>query len=234
MLNIKKHRHVLFELITDIYRSSLANYLGFKGGTMAYFFYGLDRFSVDLDFDLLDEKKKNTVFTQIPEILQKHGVIKEQTDKKFTLFFLLNYEKTNRNIKVEISKRKTTEVDYISANFYGTDVRISKIEDALATKLLACTTRNRIAYRDFYDVYFYLKKGIIPNEEIIKKISNKSLKEYLVYLIQFTQKNINSRLILTGIGELVNEKQKAWIRGKFKSELINRLTYLTDQSRQPA
>lgn len=52
MLNQIKHRFVLFNLIEDIYQSKLGFCLGFKEGTMAYFFYGLDRFSVDLDFDL--------------------------------------------------------------------------------------------------------------------------------------------------------------------------------------
>ena len=53
MLNKKKHRQVMFEILRDIYRSELGFYLGFKGGTMLYFFYNLNRFSVDLDFDLL-------------------------------------------------------------------------------------------------------------------------------------------------------------------------------------
>lgn len=229
MLDIKKHRQVMFEIITDLYRSSLGSYLGFKGGTMAYFFYGLDRFSVDLDFDLLEEKKKAFVYSHLPEIVKKYGVIKEQTDKRYTLFYLLNYEKNNRNIKIEISKRKTAYVEYTISNFYWTDVKISKIEDAMATKLLACTTRNRLAYRDFYDAYFYLKKGIIPNEKIIKEESGKKLKDYLLSLIQFIQKNVSNRSILQGIGEFVNEKQKIWIKNHLKIELVNRINFLISQ-----
>ena len=54
MLDVKKHRQVMFEAIRDIYGSEWGSFLGFKGGTMAYFFDGLDRFSTDLDFDLTD------------------------------------------------------------------------------------------------------------------------------------------------------------------------------------
>lgn len=57
MLKINKHWIVLFNLINQIYKSDLSRFLGFKGGTMAYFFYDLDRFSVNLDFDFLDEEK---------------------------------------------------------------------------------------------------------------------------------------------------------------------------------
>ena len=43
--------YILKDIYADITINSL---LGFKGGTCAYFFYNLPRFSVDLDFDLLE------------------------------------------------------------------------------------------------------------------------------------------------------------------------------------
>ena len=230
MLNIKLHRQVMFEIITDIYRSPIANLLGFKGGTMAYFFYGLDRFSTDLDFDLLDENKIEEIKKVIPKILIKNGQLKEESDKRFTLFYLVNYQKENQNIKIEISKRTQYKYDYVIENFYGTDVKILNQSDAFATKLLACTTRNRLANRDFYDAYFYLKKGIIPNEKIIESSINKNLSSYLKFLVEFIEKNISSKTILHGLGELTDEKQKVWIKNNLKNELINRLDYLISET----
>jgi len=230
MLNIKLHRQVMFEIITDIYRSPIANLLGFKGGTMAYFFYGLDRFSTDLDFDLLDENKIEEIKKVIPKILIKNGQLKEESDKRFTLFYLVNYQKENQNIKIEISKRTQYKYDYVIENFYGTDVKILNQSDAFATKLLACTTRNRLANRDFYDAYFYLKKGIIPNEKIIESSINKNLSSYLKFLVEFIEKNISSKTILHGLGELTDEKQKVWIKNNLKKELINRLDYLISET----
>ncbi|PIV09664.1 hypothetical protein COS31_04455 [Candidatus Roizmanbacteria bacterium CG02_land_8_20_14_3_00_36_15] len=228
MFDLKKHRHILFELITDIYRSGLGAFLGFKGGTMAYFFSGLDRFSVDLDFDLLSYDKKEKIFKELPLILSKYGKVKEKKEKKFTLFFLLNYEKEERNIKIEISKRKNNKEDYTVANFYGTDVKILKEENAFANKLLACTKRKKIAYRDFYDVYFYVKKGVFANKNIIERESGKKHKEYLGYLVRFIERNLTNKNILHGLGELINEKQKYWIKNNLKKELINRINYLID------
>jgi len=230
MLNIKLHRQVMFEIITDIYRSPIANLLGFKGGTMAYFFYGLDRFSTDLDFDLLDENKIEEIKKVIPKILIKNGQLKEESDKRFTLFYLVNYQKENQNIKIEISKRTQYKYDYVIENFYGTDVKILNQSDAFATKLLACTTRNRLANRDFYDAYFYLKKGIIPNEKIIESSINKNLSSYLKFLVEFIEKNISSKTILHGLGELIDEKQKVWIKNNLKKELINRLDFLISET----
>lgn len=229
MFDIKKHRQILFDLITDIYRSDIGNFLGFKGGTMAYFFYKLDRFSVDLDFDLLDNKKIETILKTMPSILNKFGRIKDQANKKFTIFYLLDYNKGEKNIKVEISKRKNLFPKYQIVNFYGTDIKILDENDAFTSKLLAATTRKRIASRDFYDIYFYLKKARIVNDEIIKNETGKETKEYLEYLVKFTEKNLTSRTVLHGLGELINEKQKIWIKENLKKELINRLSYLISQ-----
>lgn len=222
MLNLLKHRVVLFNILKDIYKSSLSNLLGFKGGTMAYFFYGLDRFSVDLDFDILDDKKIDYVKKVLPNILKKYGEIIESYDKYSTLFYLLSYEKKQRQIKIEISKRDVVS-NYHLSNFYGIDIYIQNVEDAFATKLLACTTRKKIAYRDFYDVLFYLKKGVNPNEEIIKKITGKNTVDYLNYLKEFIEKNVTNQKVIEAIGELVNEKQKNFLRKDFKNELLSYL-----------
>ncbi len=58
MLNKERHRLILNQLLIEIYRNpSLSQHLGFKGGTACMYFYGLDRFSTDLDFDLLNTSK---------------------------------------------------------------------------------------------------------------------------------------------------------------------------------
>jgi len=227
MLNIINHRLILFNLIRDIYQSAVGDILGFKGGTMAYFFYGLDRFSVDLDFDLLNEKKINLIKNNLSPIIKKYGEIIEERNKFFTYFYLLSYEKKQRHVKIEISKRDILS-SYEISNFYGVDVKIQKIEDAFATKLLACTTRKTTAYRDYYDVLFYLKKGVMPNEKIIYKITKKSLPSYLKDLKKRIADNLTGQKVIEGIGELINQNQKEYIRKKFKDELISNLSFFID------
>jgi len=56
MLDKNKHREIMYSILRDIFSSDLGKYLAFKGGTACYFFHGLDRFSTDLDFDLVDQK----------------------------------------------------------------------------------------------------------------------------------------------------------------------------------
>jgi len=62
-LNIYQHREIMITLLQDIYKDpSIGSFLGFKGGTAAPLFYDLPRFSIDLDFDLLDHRKETIVF----------------------------------------------------------------------------------------------------------------------------------------------------------------------------
>ena len=229
MLNTNKHRQILFNIIRDIYQSSVGSLIGFKGGTMLYFFHELDRFSVDLDFDLLDISKKNFVYTEIKGILQKYGKIKDEADKVNTLYFLLSYGEGEHGVKVEISKRLQGESTYETKSFYGTDVSVVNLEDAFANKLVAAMERKRTANRDFYDIYFLLKKGIVPNERIIMKRTGKNTSEYLLSLRNFVEKNISETSVLEGIGELVDNTKKDWLKQHLKNELLARLDFFIDE-----
>ena len=62
MLDIQKHKFIMVQVLKDIFSDNeIGTTLGFKGGTAAYFFYDLPRFSVDLDFNLLDKSKEDIV-----------------------------------------------------------------------------------------------------------------------------------------------------------------------------
>ena len=57
MLNKEKHRVLLFKILKDIFNSDIWPFLAFKWWTACYFLYWLERFSTDLDFDLIDTTK---------------------------------------------------------------------------------------------------------------------------------------------------------------------------------
>lgn len=75
-LNIATYKTILFQILKDIHSdTSISPFLGFKGGTAALMIYGLDRFSVDLDFDLLDDSKEYEVFERVISIIKKYGTL---------------------------------------------------------------------------------------------------------------------------------------------------------------
>ena len=219
MLDIRNHRAILLQILKDIYTDiSISSILGLKGGTACYFFYDLPRFSVDLDFDLLDLDKEAIVFKKIEEILKNYGILKEKRKKRQTLFFLLSYGREAQNIKIEISKR-TFGSSYEIKNYLGISMLIMKKEDLFAHKLVTLLERKKLANRDLFDLWFFLKNNWRINREIVEKRTTVELKKYLKQCIKFIEK-ISEKHILAGIGELLDKKTKDWARENLKKDLL--------------
>lgn len=219
MFEIRIHKTILLQILKDIYTDiSISSILGFKGGTACYFFYDLPRFSVDLDFDLLDLNKEKFVFGKIGEILKNYGEIKEKRSKRYTLFFILSYNKEAQNIKVEISKR-TFGSDYEIKNYLGISMLVMRKEDLFAHKLVTLLERKKLANRDIFDVWFFLKNNWEINKEIVEKRTGMEIKKYLKKCIKFVEK-ASERHILAGMGELLDEKTKTWAKKNLKKDLL--------------
>lgn len=218
-LDITKHKNILIKILKDIYTdSTVGPLLGFKGGTATYLFYGLSRFSVDLDFDLLDETKEDYVFGRIERIISPYGKIKAKRKKRFTLFFELSYGEKDRNIKLEINRRSSGS-SYEIKGYLGISMKLMVKEDIFANKLAAMLERISRANRDIYDVWFFLTNNWAVNEKIVKKRTNLSLKELYQKLIASLEE-IGHRHLLAGMGELLDEKTKIWAKDNLKNDLI--------------
>jgi len=233
MLNQDKHKLVMFQILTEIFKdASLASVLGFKGGTACFFFYDLPRFSVDLDFDLIlkesNEEKINIISQKLEKIFKNANLkIKDKTLKRNTVFFLLSYEEESHNIKIEISKRDFPNT-YEIKDFYGLTAKVLTRPDIFAHKLVAATDRKKITSRDFFDILYFFKQRWTINEEIIILRTQKTLKEYLKYLANFIEKNLTSKNVLLGLGELLDEKQKIQVKNDLKKDLLKTIDfYLT-------
>ncbi|MDO8657222.1 MAG: nucleotidyl transferase AbiEii/AbiGii toxin family protein [Candidatus Levybacteria bacterium] len=217
MLDKKKHEQILKNILRDIYTTTdLEGKLAFKGGTCLYLFYGLDRFSVDMDFNLLAEDFNDQLVT---DILKKYLTIDDRFNKYFTWFWLGSYEKSNPKIKVEINKRVHPD-KYINKDFYGLTIPIMAPDLMFAHKLCAITDRKKLQNRDLFDAHFMFTKQFDINEEIIKIRTDKTLKEYFIYLIDFIEKNVNPNTILDGLGELINDQQKDRVKATLKRDLL--------------
>ncbi|MCX6807759.1 MAG: nucleotidyl transferase AbiEii/AbiGii toxin family protein [Patescibacteria group bacterium] len=210
------------DIYTDITISSL---IGFKGGTCAYFFYGLPRFSVDLDFDLLaiDEESQKIIFKKITSILSKYGQIKDKCIKKFTIFVLLSYGEDDHNIKLEINTRKlitNLQNFYEIKKYLGISILVAKKDYLFASKLAALTSRNETTARDIYDIHYFAKNSWDINAEIIMARTNKIVPTYLADCILLIEKMKDNK-ILQGLGELISSaKEKAWIKTRLKTDVI--------------
>lgn len=225
MLNREKHNLIMGQIIKDFYSNNLlAPLLGFKGGTCACYFYGLPRFSVDLDFDLLktDESTQKKVYAEVEKILLKYGVVKDKTIKFFTIWFLLSYGDAEHNIKIEINTRRpetNIEEYYDFKELLGTPVLIARPEYMFANKLVALTDRKKMVMRDIFDIHYFASKNWEIEKEIVELRSGKKFVEHLQDCILAIE-NIGSNEILAGIGELINDEQKRWVKKSLISETV--------------
>lgn len=221
-LNISVHKTILFQILKDLYSdTTIAPFLGFKGGTAAFMFQGLDRFSVDLDFDLLDKNKEEYVFEQVRNIVKKYGTLKESYKKRFNLFFLLSYEDKAHNIKVEINRRQYGSKFEIKT-YLGISMMVMVPDDMFAHKLMAMYERIGKTSRDIYDVWFFLQHRFPINKEIVEKRSGIPIKVLAKKCIEKLTK-MNNKNILVGVGELLTASQKDWAKVKLREETITLL-----------
>ncbi|HBO16580.1 MAG: hypothetical protein UR69_C0002G0057 [Candidatus Moranbacteria bacterium GW2011_GWE2_35_2-] len=228
-LDKSEHRRIMLKILGDISADPLlANNLGFKGGTACYFLHGLDRFSVDLDFDLLDKEREEEIKKRLLEILSKYGSIKTKTAIKVRYSDDCQALKIDLSNRYENNKRNKYQVKDIVS---GISLKVLRKEDIFAHKLVALTDRSAsgqsgtafIANRDLYDIYFFFKNGWHYNKEIIEYQTNKKVKDYLGYASKFIEKYSNESNILDRLGDLVDDEKKDWVKKNLKSEILKQL-----------
>src|SRR3990167_7974831 len=226
MLNKEKHQLIMGQILRDIYSdTSISSLIGFKGGTCAYFFYGLTRFSVDLDFDLFstDEATQKLVCEKIHGMLGKYGDIKDDYIKRNTIFFLLSYGGTDHNVKVEVNVRiliPDIKEHYEVKEYLGIYMLAGKKDYLFASKLAALTDRKLLAMRDIYDIWFFAKNNWDINAEVVKARTGRSVKEHMANCIPVIEAVKDSE-ILRGLAELLpGEKEKTWVKTHLRKEVI--------------
>lgn len=222
----------MYNLIQAVYQSPLKHKLWFKWWTLCLFLHSLNRFSTDLDFDVLwdVEAGKDTMMSEIRDLILKYGklTIKDEHNKKFTYFFLLNYGEDQKNIKFEVSKRKIALDTYSAVNFFWTNILAMTKDAIFANKLLAISSRYK--NRDLFDIYFFFKEGFPINEKIIEAKSGKSIQDFLLYLKETIPNKYSEKTVLAEIGDLIDEKQKYFMKYKIIWEVISYIDFYLSSS----
>lgn len=227
MVDINKHRFYLVQILKDIYKDpELANFLGFKGGTALMFFYDLPRFSVDLDFNLLDPSRQESVYHKVREIILKYGIIHDEAGKYYGPLIVLDYGSGERKLKVEISNRNFDD-HYEIKNFLGINVNVMTISDMFAHKLCALTDRGSIAARDVFDNWFFMNTQTAVNKNIIEFRMQTDYKSYIQHCINRVTET-NEKALIQGLGEMLDRQMKNFVRKKLKQETLHLLQFYRD------
>lgn len=223
------HRGQLYKILIEVADNKvLAKSLIFKGGTCASLQGYLDRFSVDLDFDLVPGVSKIKVQKQLKGIFTGLGFsIKNQNIN--TIQYVLKYPARE-------NQRNTLKIDaidyYLPENtcqptFIADIDRFlicQTIETMFAHKLVAVIDRferhQAIAGRDIYDIYYFFSNEYKYNEKIINSRTGLSLKQYLTKLVDFIEKHVDQTVINEDLNMLLPPQKFSAIRKSLKAEVL--------------
>jgi len=167
--------------LSFFYREKSSNLVQFKGGTALRIYYKSPRYSEDLDFSMfkITKKKMEDMVLSALANLEKSNLKPEiEESKETTGGYLANlYLKVGENkvkIALQASKRKKTVKEsnliLIDNEFIPPYVlHLLNETDLVTEKLEAALTRSHP--RDFFDLYFLLRKGVVKKEqkELLKK-----------------------------------------------------------------
>ena len=200
--NIQDERNAIKEVIQELILASLSKSGFFKkavfcGGTALRILYGLDRFSEDLDFSLMEEDLQFDLRPYLHEAkryMESYGILCEITQKKNSsniksaflksntleqhIYFGANFtESIGKNelikIKVELDvcppdKGKWEYKTLLLPEIY--EVAIYNKETLFAGKIHSILCRlwdNRIKGRDLYDFIFYVSRNSSINIDFL-------------------------------------------------------------------
>lgn len=187
------------------------------------FFYDLPRFSTDLDFNLLDQSKEKEVYEEVRKILLKYGKIHDEAMKFYGPILVLDYGAGERKLKVEISKRNF-EDSYSIHNLLGIDVRVMNSANMLSHKLCALLDRNELTNRDIFDSWFLMEKRTPLVRRIVEDRMGMNLESYIDKCIEKLS-NLSSQGLLNGLGELMDDEWKKFVRNHLLKETIQILQF---------
>ena len=216
---------VLTAIADDIF---LASHIFFKGGTCAAMRGLLDRFSIDLDFDLVDAAKIKEVRLHLEKIFVDLSLVISDKSKKSPQYFLKYQTKagTRNSLKIDISFPPPKNNDYEPVRFDELDriLKCQTVEKMFANKLLAVMGRYQkhgsVAGRDLFDIHSFLLKGFEFKKEIIQEVSGKSAKAYLKELKIFIEKHFTQTIIDEDLNHLLTVEQFKKNRKTLKNEVV--------------
>ena len=179
------------EVLERLNSARLLDRLIFGGGTMLRLCYGLNRFSVDLDFWTVEAIEAKKFFGDVQKCLTQDYTLKDAADKFNTLLFEIRSTRYPRSLKIEIRKEKknvAVEEAIAYSPYAGVQVRLKTVslKDCMSAKVQAFLERREV--RDAFDMEFLLKKGVTLDvsvaiaKKILNVIDGLSVKDYTVKL----------------------------------------------------
>jgi len=237
-------REVMQEIaLAALYRAGFFNKAAFYGGTCLRIFYGLQRFSEDMDFSLLQTDEtfhlenyfdaitaEFRVFGREITITKREKKMQTNVESAFlkdtTEIYNLQFP-TERNIKIKIEVDTQPPIGFNTEHKllllpFSFMVRCYMLPDLYAGKIHALLFRNwknRVKGRDWYDFEWYVRNGIPLHFEHLQQrtLQLNSLKENKLTSKNFKQL-LKEHIAQTNI-EMVKNDVRPFIKNPAEMEI---------------
>lgn len=217
---------VLTALVDD---PVLVHALRFKGGTCAAMRGFLNRFSVDLDFDVLGSRRAlSALRTRCAAVLRGTGIIIHNYSTT-TLQYFLKYtagprQRTTLKIDGLIPPPKANQYEPVYLPDINRIVWCQTRDTMVANKLVApldrFAQRGGVAGRDIYDIHAFLSHGFTYAEAVIRERRRQTHLEFFADLIAFVMQHVTATTIDQDLNVLLPLDEFKRIRGRLKDETL--------------
>ncbi len=194
MQDLIKQEQFELEVLDKLNSHKILSRLVFAGGTMLRLCFGLNRFSVDLDFWIMKgatPSPLNELFRDVKECFSHSYFLKDATNKFHTLLFEVKSPQYPRGLKIEIRKDtkkvKTQQaIAYSPHSHQQVLLNVVSLPDMMKAKIEAFLERREI--RDVFDIEFLIKKGVgieapvASLQKLVQGIDAFNKKDYTVKL----------------------------------------------------
>ncbi|AKM83278.1 hypothetical protein A2422_03765 [Candidatus Woesebacteria bacterium RIFOXYC1_FULL_31_51] len=200
----------------------------FKGGTCAEMSGFLDRFSIDLDFDIRKDIDKRIFRLHIDKIVTELDLTDQNKNIK-SLFFNFKYrapENHRNTLKLSFYDDAAVSNSYETRFLSEIDraVECQTIETMFANKLVAPIDRhnrhNKVVGRDIYDIHYFFSQGYKFKQEIIEERTGLETGEYIKSLIVFIDEKVTEKILKEDLNTLLPYEKFQKIRKVLKQEVL--------------
>lgn len=226
------HRAQMLRLLSAIADDrTLMSMLFFKGGTCAAMRDLLDRFSVDLDFDLRSKGDIPVARKHLEKIfVDLNLTIKDQSMVIPQYFLRYDAGESKRNtiaLDITVPPPKANEHEMIRFADIDRFLPCQTVPTMVANKLVTPIDRfakhGTIAGRDIYDIHHFLTHGLPWNAAVIEERSGKQAENFFQTLHDFIEKHVTQTVVDQDLNALLPPKQFQQIRRTLKQETLNLL-----------
>lgn len=205
----------------------LAIHLAFKGGTALRLVYLCDRYSDDLDFDLVRrEATPRAILDRLTQLAKAQNLeIKDSSwIKRRTALLEVRAKGWKRKLKIEVSllprsMHVPTVVRNIVTPVFPSSVNVLTypLPVMLAGKMLAVLERPYRTPRDLYDLFWLLSRGVEEDALYIKGAATTAASKALVQKRSVLYQALLAKIatfsdaqIATELGALLPKTQRRW------------------------